>query len=141
MFDIGPPLKAPRSDWIQPIFYQTYWDTVEPALCRLVKDVSFDQQKVEQINDMLLVLIPKTEEANHMKLFRPISLCNVNYKVITTIVASRLKRSINTLVAPNQCSFVPSRNSMDNVVIAQEVFHSMRIKKGKKAMIAIKVDL
>lgn len=45
------------------------------------------------------------------------------------------------LVSPNQCSFVPKRHSSDNIIIAQEVIHSMRSKKGKTRWMAIKIDL
>jgi hypothetical protein len=45
------------------------------------------------------------------------------------------------LVGPHQCSFIKGRQSTDNIIIAQEVFHSMRIKKGVKGYMAVKVDL
>lgn len=43
--------------------------------------------------------------------------------------------------APTQCSFVPGRHSLDNIIITQEVLHSMRKRKGKKGWMAIKIDL
>lgn len=46
-----------------------------------------------------------------------------------------------TLIAENQTSFVHGKHIMDNVIIAQEVIHSMRICKGKKGWMAIKVDM
>lgn len=48
---------------------------------------------------------------------------------------------MSALVAPNQSSFVKGRQSSDNVVIVQEVMHSMKIMKGKKGFLAVKVDL
>lgn len=45
------------------------------------------------------------------------------------------------LIVPQLCSFVPGRHSYDNIVIAQKVFHSMIIKKGKRGFVVIKVDL
>lgn len=46
-----------------------------------------------------------------------------------------------SLVAPQQCSFVPGKHSSDNIIVAQDVFHSMRSRKGKKGFVAIKLDL
>lgn len=44
------------------------------------------------------------------------------------------------LVAPTQCSFVPGGHSSDNIIIVQEVIHSMKRRKGLKGFMAIKVD-
>jgi len=56
----------------------------------------------------------------------PISLCIVTYKIVTKIIAKRVKGVLDELVSPHQCSFVLGRHSLNKVVIAQEVFHSMR---------------
>nr|KYP40339.1 hypothetical protein KK1_038331 [Cajanus cajan] len=45
------------------------------------------------------------------------------------------------LVHPNESSFVPHRNNKDNIIIAQEVMHSMRYKSGKIGWMVIKIDL
>lgn len=45
------------------------------------------------------------------------------------------------LVSPNQCSFVSGRHSSDNIIITQEVFHSMQIHKRDKGWIAMKMDI
>ena len=63
------------------------------------------------------------------------------YKAVTKIVANRLKPLLDHIISPNQCSFIPGRLSSDNIIIAQEVIHSMRNMKGKKGFMAIKIDL
>ncbi|RDY05913.1 hypothetical protein CR513_10187, partial [Mucuna pruriens] len=57
------------------------------------------------------------------------------------IIATRLKKFMPIMLAPHQCSFMPGRYVIDNVVIAQEIFHSMHRKKGKSSFMAIKMDL
>lgn len=76
-----------------------------------------------------------------MKLFRSISLCSVIYKTVTKIIANQLMAILSDLIGPNQTSFIPARNITENVVMAQEIIHSMRRKSGKFGFMAIKVDV
>nr|XP_025664883.1 uncharacterized protein LOC112763420 [Arachis hypogaea] len=140
MFSIGS-WKAPDRDGLQAIFYQSQWNKIGSDVCNLTKNIFQNPDKVKEVNETLITLIPKIEPVEHLKQLRPISLCNVSYKVITKILANRLRSVMNNLVMPNQCSFVPGRQSSDNIIITQEVIHSMRNKKGKKGWMTIKIDL
>lgn len=73
--------------------------------------------------------------------FRPISLCTVLYNVLYKVIVNRLKPIMPILIVDNQTSFVHERHIMDNVIIAQKAIHSMRIRKGKKGWLAVKVDM
>lgn len=105
------------------------------SLCRLVKDVFYDKYLPAGLNSTLLALIPKTESPSSLKMYRPISLCNVAYKT------NRLQSILPSLISPYQTSFVPGHHITENIVIAQEVVHSMRKKTGPISFMAIKVDL
>lgn len=140
IFQMGP-FKSPGKDGLHPVFYQRHWDTIGDSVCARVQDIWIHPEKVQSLNETLLVLIPKIDSPVSMKNFRPISLCNVSYKVITKMIANKLKGFLQNLIEPSQCSFIPGRHSSDNIVIAQEIFHTMRIMKGRKGFMAIKVDL
>lgn len=58
------------------------------------------------LNDTLLCLILKFENANHLKNFRPISLCNTAYKIITKIFAKRIKPHLPNFIGPYQTNFL-----------------------------------
>lgn len=73
--------------------------------------------------------------------FRPISLYTVPYKELTKVLVNRLNLVMPKLVVKNQTSFVGGPHIMDNMVISQEVIHSMRIKKGCLGWMAIKIDM
>ena len=74
--------------------------------------------------------------------FRPISLCNVIFKIITKTIANRLKLILPDIFGKFQSIFVPGRLITDNALLAFEYFHYMRKKrKGKKRCVALKLDM
>ena len=74
-------------------------------------------------------------------MYCPISLYLVIHKTITKIVANRLKTILHDLIRSTQTSFVSGRHITENIVIAQEIVHTMRRKKGKIGQMLIKIDL
>lgn len=77
-----------------------------------------------------------------MKDLRPISLCNVLYKIISKAIANRLKICLSKVVSPSQSAFIPGRLITDNVLSAFEVFHCMQKRCTSKAgHLALKLDM
>ena len=68
-------------------------------------------------NSAFLPLIPKEKGANSFSRFRPISLCNIGYKIITKVIASRLKRILPDLILENQGGFIHGRQIADKIIL------------------------
>lgn len=86
--------------------------------------------------------IPKVKNPQKITDFRLISLCNVIYKIISKVLANRLKKFVAVVIDEAQSAFVPRRLITDNVLVAFETMHSIdQRKKGKEALMAIKLDI
>lgn len=93
------------------------------------------------LNETLLVLIPKMNNPKTLIHFRPISLCNVLYKIITKVIVNRLKPLLLKVMDLKQTSFILGRNITSNIIIYQKVLHTFRRKKGIFRDMLIKLDL
>lgn len=93
------------------------------------------------MNESLIVLILKQLHPETIAQFRPICLSNVVIKIVSKVIANRLKPLMSDLVGPEQASFIPDRQSTDNIIIAQEAIHSLRKLKGKTGALIAKIDL
>ncbi|PNX98123.1 ribonuclease H [Trifolium pratense] len=127
------PWKAPGPDGFLAGFFQKSWKTV--------KEVWKNPSLIAGVNQADICLIPKIQQPEHINQFRPISLCNTIYKVVSKVIVERLKDCIPLIISPYQTGFVPGRNIHENIIVAQEMIHSMTKMKGSMGYIAIKVDL
>lgn len=109
-------------------------------MIKFVLDVVSGRELPTDFNKAFLVLIPKTEAPQRVTQFRPIGLCNSIYKMVTKVIVNRLKPILPSLISPTQCSFVPKRQITDNVIIVQEMLHTMRKKQGVTGSMSIKID-
>ncbi|XP_021803273.1 uncharacterized protein LOC110747395 [Prunus avium] len=74
--------------------------------------------------------------------FKPISLCNYSYKIISKILANRLQPLLGNFISPQQCAFIPGRQIQDNIFMAHEAFHSLKIRRKTKIFeMGLKLDM
>ena len=107
-----------------------------------VLDFLYNGNMLPDINHTDIVLIPKVKNPKRISEFRPISLCNVIYKIISKVLAKRLKQILPQIISPSQSAFVPGQLITDNVLVAYETFHTMHSrKKGKKGSMVLKLDI
>lgn len=133
--------KAPGPDGILALFFKEYWRIVGRDVVSMVHDFFNGGRLLAELNHTFLVLIPKVDHAQTVSQFRPISLCNVSYKIIAKLLASRLKRFLPRMISMHQSAFVPGRLIQDNSIMAHEIFHSFQSKKSKKGSMALKIDM
>ncbi|XP_074302306.1 uncharacterized protein LOC141633799 [Silene latifolia] len=103
------PLKAPGPDGMNGLFFQTYWHIVGHSVIRQVLGILNGAPFPAAFNHIQIVLIPKKKAPDKMVDFRPISLCNVVYKIFSKVLANRLKVFLGDIVSENQSAFTPDR--------------------------------
>lgn len=97
-----PSNKAPGPDGYTVEFFKEAWSLVGKEVLVAIQSFFRFGFLPKDINTTILTLIPKTTDAHAMKDYRPISCCNVLYKVISKILANRLKRFLPDFITPNQ---------------------------------------
>lgn len=95
----------------------------------------------DSINHTNIKLIPKQDSCSTVQHYRPISLCNTVYKIISKILASRLKKFLPLMVSPFQSAFVKGPLIQENSVVAYESLHSIKKKQVKVGLLAYKADM
>ena len=97
---------------------------------------------LESINTTFISLIPKIQNPKKVSDFRPISLCNVFYKLISKVLVNRLKLVFPYVVSNSQSAFLSGRLIIDNVLVAFETLHYLKGKtQGKLGFMALKLDM
>ena len=141
MFQLGAH-KAPGPDGIPAFFFQAFWDIVKEDVTRAVQAFFHSGSLFKPLNHSYIVLIPKKPFPDEVSHFRPISLCNVIYKVISKVMVNRLKPIMDSLITPHQNAFIQGRNILDNILLAREIMDTLKKKKGKKFSFgALKIDM
>lgn len=135
-------LKSPGPDGLPALFYKKFWDVIGKEVSDTVLEVLNGGPFPSGMNHTFITLIPKVKNPESMKDLRPISLCNVIYKLVSKCIANRLKNVLDSIIDCSQSVFVPGRLITDNALIAFEAFHSMKYNlSAKKGSCALKLDM
>ncbi|XP_042969022.1 uncharacterized protein LOC122301695 [Carya illinoinensis] len=104
------PLGSPGPDGFPAVFYQQHWCTVGKRVTEVVLEALNSRQGLSDLNQTFISLIPKKKLPQSVVDFRPISLCNVPYKVVSKVIANRLKTILSNLISSSQSAFVLGRS-------------------------------
>ena len=136
------PLKAPSPNGMPPLFFQKFWFTVGGLVTKTILDFLNLGITPPKFNETHIVLIPKTKSPKRVIEFRPISLCNVIYKLASKTLANRLKNILPAIISDTQSAFVNGRLITDNVLVVFEMMHHINLKKtGTTREMALKLDM
>eukprot|EP00253_Pinus_taeda_P028247 PITA_28247 len=131
--------KSPVPDGWSIEFFIHFFDLIKHDLLRMVEASRMSGSIHHYTSSTLIALIPKKGLEESFYDFRPISLCNISFKIITKIIAERIKGTLASFLTKDQHAFLKGRNILDAVANAQECLFSMSSQNSEAAI--MKIDL
>jgi hypothetical protein len=92
---------APGPDGLPVIFFKSFWNLVKPLILQLLNGFALGMLDVSRLNFGILSLIPKVAGADDIRLFRPIALINVIFKLVSKAYAIRLLPIAHRVISPS----------------------------------------
>ena len=121
--------KAPGPNGFTLDFFHHFWDLIQMEVGQVVEESCALRWMYPGLNATFISLIPKTEEANMLDKYRPISLCNIIYKIVSKVIATRLKPLLPLIISPEQSGYVEGCQILDGIILTHEIIHSLKQRK------------
>jgi hypothetical protein len=134
------PDKAPGPDGFSIHFYRACWDIIKIDLLKMIKAFHKRAKVGGNTNSTFLALIPKEVNPSSFERFRPISLCNASYKIMSKLLENRIKPLLENLISPMQGGFFKGRHILDNVIQVQEAMHSSHQRQEQGMLIKLDME-
>eukprot|EP00253_Pinus_taeda_P021755 PITA_21755 len=131
--------KAPGPDGFTSNFFHYFWELIKWEVWKIAEESRSMRWMYPGLNATFIALIPKSEESNRPDKYRPIALCNIIYKIISKVVALRLKPVLPHIISPEQSGYVEGRQILDGIILTHEIIHSL--KQSRKPGMLLKIDL
>ena len=123
--------KSPGPDGFSIEFIKGCWDVIKEDLIAAVQEFGSNSIIPRGCNSAFISLIPKKLDAVEVQDFRPISLVGIFFKIISKMLAIRLKKVLHHIINPIQSAFVQERQILDGPLIINETLDWAKKKKEK----------
>lgn len=116
-----PNTKARGPDGFTAGFYKDSGDLIGNEVTHVVLNFFTSGRLLGQINTTNITLVPKIKCPKSVSDYRPISCCNVIYKLIYKLLTQRLAEVLPDLISLNQSAFVKGRTITSSILLCQDI--------------------
>jgi len=120
-------------------FYIAFFESLGTDLLQIIEESRRSERISDGLKSTFIALIPKADKPSSFDDFIPISLCNCTYKIVAKIIANRINPILSLHISHEQFAFLHNRKVHEVIGTAQELLHSILLRK-LKGMI-MKIDL
>ena len=130
--------KSPGNDGLTAEFFILFWDDMGILLLESLSESFIKEELSTSQRQAIITLIDKKgKDRQYLKNWRPISLINVDYKILTKALSFRLKKCLASIIHQNQTGFVEGRKIFDSIRTIQDVFEYTKLKDIEGMLIFI----
>lgn len=129
--------KAPGLDGLPIEFYKFFWDDIKHIFTKLVEHFQLTGNLPTSMKKVVISPIPKPGDRNFLKNWRPISLINVDYKIVTRIYGKRMSAVLPFLLKSDQSYSVPGRTIFNNLHLLRNAIRQANKANSNLAVLAL----
>uniref|UniRef100_A0A3B1IPQ1 Reverse transcriptase domain-containing protein n=1 Tax=Astyanax mexicanus TaxID=7994 RepID=A0A3B1IPQ1_ASTMX len=133
--------KCPGIDGYTVEFYKKFINKLAPLLLDMFQD-SFDNASLPQTltQASIFLILKKGKDALQCGSYRPISLLNVDYKMLAKLLATRMESWLPSIISPDQTGFIKDRHAFSNIRRALNVIYSPPTQDGPEVILSMDAE-
>ena len=131
--------SAPGSDGLPPVFYKTFWEKLKGHFHKCLQYAVNSEKLSFSMRNGIIRLLHKGKDLDRQNLsnYRPITLTNTDYKIVTKVLALRMQKVIKTIINEDQAGFVKGRNIATHLRQIDDIIAYLNNKNKPRALIAL----